>query len=93
MGFIGRVVSVNVSLEKGTVKVPVEGIVVDSRGVVGDAHAGNWHRQVSLLAKEDVDRFSSEMGRSIGFGEFAENITVEGIDLGKACVLDRIQIG
>jgi len=93
MSITGKVVCVNVSPDKGTVKKPVDEIVVDSRGIVADAHAGGWHRQISLLAKEDIDRFSSEMGRSIGFGEFAENITVEGIDLGNACVLDTIQIG
>lgn len=89
----GKVVSVNVSLEKGTIKLPVEEIFVDDRGIVDDAHAGPWHRQVSLLAKEDIDKFSSEMGRSISFGEFAENITVEGVELGKVCVLDTIRIG
>lgn len=93
MSITGEVVSVNVSLEKGVIKKPVAEIVVDSCGIVADAHAGRWHRQISLLAKEDIDRFSSEMGRSIGFGEFAENITVEGIDLGRACVLDTIRIG
>ena len=93
MSLVGKVVSVNVSLEKGTVKCPVEKIFVDDRGIVDDAHAGLWHRQISLLAKEDIDKFSSEMGRAVSFGEFAENITVEGVDLGKVCVLDTIRIG
>lgn len=93
MSELGTVVSVNVSLEKGVIKKPVGEVVVDLRGIVGDAHSGAWHRQISLLAKEDIDKFSSEMGRSIGFGEFAENITVSGIDLGKVSVLDRFIIG
>lgn len=93
MTMTGKVVSVNISVEKGTVKLPVEEIFVDDRGIVDDAHAGNWHRQVSLLAKEDIDKFSSEMERQISFGEFAENITTEGLDLSKVCALDSIRIG
>lgn len=89
----GSVVSVNISEEKGTVKVPVAEIVIDDKGIVGDAHAGSWHRQVSLLAAEDIEVFSKEADRKISPGEFAENITVSGIDLGRVAVLDRFIIG
>lgn len=89
----GRVVAVNISQEKGTVKHAVPEIVIDERGVVDDAHAGLWHRQVSLLAQEDVDTFGREMSRQIAPGEFAENITLSGIDLGAVAVLDRFRIG
>ena len=51
-----RVVSVNISQEKGTIKTPVPEIVIDELGVKGDAHAGDWHRQVSLLAKESIEK-------------------------------------
>ena len=62
------VVSVNVSLQKGTVKHPVGRIEIDAQGVVGDAHAGSGHRQVSLLSREIIDRFSAETGRAVGPG-------------------------
>ena len=90
---MGRVVSLNISEEKGTVKKPVESVEVNEKGIVGDAHAGTWHRQVTLLANERVKDFSSEIGREIQFGEFAENITTEGIDLTKVTLLDRFIIG
>lgn len=84
-----RVVSVNVSEEKGTVKKPVSEIHLNSTGVEGDAHAGKWHRQVSLLARESVEKFSLQAGREIAYGEFAENITTEGMLLYEASPLDR----
>jgi hypothetical protein len=56
-----EVISVNVSEQKGTSKRPVNQIVIDDLGVAGDAHAGRWHRQVSLLAQESVERFASEL--------------------------------
>ncbi len=89
----GVVVATNVSAEKGTVKHPVDEIRIDEKGIVGDAHAGPWHRQVSVLALESVEKFSSQAGRQIGHGEFAENITTGGIDLGGVAVLDRFGIG
>ncbi|MCL5103476.1 MAG: molybdopterin-binding protein [Armatimonadetes bacterium] len=88
-----EVVSVNISAEKGTIKHPVPEIVIDCRGVVGDAHAGAWHRQVSLLSQESIDQFVQDTGHAVGPGEFAENITLHGIDLGSVSVLDRFQIG
>jgi len=89
----GEVVSVNVSAEKGTVKRPVGEATVEERGIVGDAHAGPWHRQVSLLARESIDRFAATMGRAIRPGEFAENFTVRGLDLGVVAPMDRLSIG
>ena len=89
----GSVVSVNISKEKGTITVPVDQIVIDSNGIVGDAHAGPWHRQISVLSAEDVEYFSREAGRDIAAGEFAENITTKGIDLDSVSVLDRFVIG
>ena len=89
----GRVVSVNVSDEKGEIKQPVPQVLVDHHGITGDAHAGPWHRQVSLLGQEDIDFFVEKIKRAISPGEFAENITISGIDLGKAAILDRFRIG
>ena len=88
-----EVVSVNVSECKGTCKRPVERITIDSSGVSGDAHAGPWHRQVSLLSDESIERFSKEMRRAILPGEFAENITVRGLDASSVAVLDRFRFG
>lgn len=89
------VVSLNISEEKGTVKSPREKIEVDDRGIIGDAHSGKWHRQVSLLAQEDIDNFSLMDADKRQFlpGEFAENITTRGIDFKKVCLLDRFKIG
>ena len=84
-----KIVSVNISEEKGTIKKPVSEIHLNERGVEGDAHAGNWHRQVSLLATESVEKFSKMANRDIAFGEFAENLTTEGMLLFKASPLDR----
>jgi molybdenum cofactor synthesis domain-containing protein len=76
-----KVLSVNISTEKGTVKHSVESIELNELGVANDAHSGEWHRQVSMLGKESFDRFSQQAGRQLNFGEFAENITTEGVEL------------
>ena len=89
----GEVVSVNVSTIKGVPKSPVERIVLNSRGVAGDAHAGAWHRQVSLLDEESIARFAEQTGRATGPGEFAENITVRGLDFAALGMMDRVQVG
>ena len=91
----GVAVSLNVSQGKGTPKSPRQRVKIDSLGIVGDAHAGPWHRQVSLLAAEDVDRFSKSApgGRRYRPGEFAENVTTRGLDLGRVGLLDRLSVG
>lgn len=86
-----KVLSVNTSEKKGTVKKPVDTIRLTDIGVVGDAHSGKWHRQVSLLATESIAKFSEEAGRNIKFGEFAENITTEGLLLHECRPLDRFR--
>lgn len=85
-----KILSVNISEKKGTIKKAVSEIRLDQYGVREDAHAGNWHRQVSLLGKESVDRFSELAGRKIAFGEFAENLTTEGLELVMTSPLDRL---
>ena len=89
----GQVISVNISEEKGTTKRPAPEIVLDDRGVAGDAHAGLWHRQVSMLGQESIDSFIAATGKQVGPGEFAENITLQGIDMARVAVLDRFRIG
>jgi molybdenum cofactor synthesis domain-containing protein len=85
-----KVKSVNISEKKGTPKTPQKYIIVGERGVEGDAHAGNWHRQVSLLGTESFNKFSKEAGRIVEYGEFAENITTEGALLYKMNPLDKL---
>jgi molybdopterin adenylyltransferase len=92
-GGTGEVVSVNTSRAKGTPKAPVAEILMDARGVVGDAHAGLWHRQVSLLSEELVQTFARQLARPIGPGEFAENVTTRGLDFRDVALLDRLRVG
>ncbi len=89
------VVSLNISEEKGTIKTPRQSVELNEFGIVGDAHSGRWHRQISLLAQEDIDNFSLMDADKRQFlpGEFAENITTQGIDFKKASLLDRFKIG
>ena len=90
---MSSVLSVNTSLTKGTVKKPVNKIkTIINHGVEGDAHAGNWHRQISLLALESYQKMIIENGL-LPIGSFAENITTEGIELYTLPVGTKLQIG
>ena len=84
-----KVLSVNISEKKGTIKLPVPSITLTENGVEGDAHSGPWNRQVSMLGIGSIRKSEMEAGRKINYGEFAENITTEGIDLWKCHPLDR----
>lgn len=88
-----KIVSVNISEKKGTVKKPVERIELYEHGVRDDAHSGRWHRQVSLLARESFEKFEKIAGRSLHWGEFAENITTEGLTLHNCKPFDIFTIG
>jgi MOSC domain-containing protein YiiM len=90
----GRIVSINVSDKKGIRKKPVgEAIIDENSGIRGDAHASEkWHRQVSLLAIESIKRMR-EMGLDVKPGDFAENITTEGIDLLALPIGTRMRLG
>lgn len=89
----GQVVSINISEEKGTKKRPAaEAKLVRESGLLGDAHAGPWHRQISLLAEESVYKIRLP-GLTLRPGDFAENITTRGIDLHSLPVGTRLQIG
>jgi molybdopterin adenylyltransferase len=87
------VLSVNVSKQKGTIKVPAEFIELNELGVKSDAHAGSWNRQVSLLGVESIHKFEKDAGRKINYGEFAENITTDGLILYETSPLDQLIIG
>lgn len=100
----GKVISVNISEKKGVIKLPVDKITLCDTGIEKDAHAGDWHRQISLLAIESIKKFNKVLGRELVYGEFAENITTQGLilyemkpgdilNIGNNVVLEVTQIG
>ena len=90
---MAEVVSVNISEKKGTVKREVPEIQLKLRhGIVGDAHAGDWHRQISLLAEESVDKMRSLLPE-LQPGAFAENINTRGLELKSLPVGTRLRLG
>jgi MOSC domain-containing protein YiiM len=90
----GRIVSINISDRKGVRKKPVDKATIQENfGIEGDAHASSeWHRQVSLLALESIKKMQ-EMGLDVKPGDFAENITTEGINLPNLPLGTRLLIG
>lgn len=89
----GKVIAVCISEKKGTQKTEVPSVkLVPGYGIEGDAHAGNWHRQVSMLALEKIEGFRAK-GAEVDFGAFGENIVAEGFDLRKLPVGTRLRIG
>jgi MOSC domain-containing protein YiiM len=85
--------SLAISAKKGTRKTPVEKLVLEQEhGARGDAHAGPWHRQVSLLAEESIERARAQ-GLHVTFGDFAENIATKGIDLTQLKLGTRLALG
>ncbi len=89
----GRVVSVNVSAKKGTRKRPVDEIVVAvGRGIEGDAHAGPWHRQVSLLSVSSIEKMRAVLPE-LAPGDFAENVTVERLEVSRLPVGTVLAVG
>ena len=91
---MATVVSVNISEQKGELKHPVSEIHLKYRhGIVGDAHAGDWHRQISMLAEESIDRMRTDCPIALTPGIFAENIDTEGIDLKHLPVGTHLKLG
>jgi MOSC domain-containing protein YiiM len=87
------VVSVCISEKKGERKTPVSSVhLIENHGIAGDAHAGDWHRQVSLLAMESIAKMQA-LGLNVDSGDFAENITTRGIDLLSLPIGSRISVG
>ena len=90
---MAEVVAVCISEKKGERKKPVSSVELRvDHGIVGDAHAGDWHRQVSLLAQESIDKMRA-LGLDVTTGDFAENITTSGIDLVSLPVGSQLQVG
>ncbi|NLV74011.1 MAG: MOSC domain-containing protein [Chloroflexi bacterium] len=89
----GKIVAVCVSAKKGVQKHDIGQAELRTEwGIVGDAHAGPWHRQVSLLAQESIDKMRTR-GLNVHPGSFAENITTEGLELHTLPVGTRIRLG
>ncbi|WFD10749.1 MOSC domain-containing protein [Tepidibacter hydrothermalis] len=94
MNKFGKVIDVNLSEKKGVVKHPIpQGEFRENHGLVGDAHAGKWHRQVSLLGQESIDKMKASGVEGLVSGVFAENITTEGIVLYELPVGTKLKIG
>lgn len=87
------IVSIAISNKKGIPKTPVkEGRLIENHGLEGDAHAGDWHRQISFLSSENIEHVN-ENGLDVTFGDFAENIATRGVDWKKIPVGTRVKIG
>lgn len=90
---MAKVVTVSVSERKGTRKTNTAEVFLEmEHGIKGDAHAGDWHRQVSLLARESIEKMQ-KLGLDVRDGDFAENLTTEGIVLTSLPVGTKLLIG
>lgn len=79
---MGKILAVCISKQKGTLKTAIDkGLMIEDFGLENDAHAGKWHRQISLLAVEAVRKFEAKYDFEVPVGAFGENLLVEGIDL------------
>ncbi|NVN90166.1 MAG: MOSC domain-containing protein [Desulfuromonadales bacterium] len=88
-----QVVATCISEKKGERKTQVEAVTLrENHGIVGDAHAGEWHRQISLLATESIEKMR-KLGLDVDCGDFAENITTSGIELVSLPIGTRLQVG
>lgn len=88
-----KIVSINISDKRGGRKTPIaEAVLLENFGIKGDAHGGDWHRQVSLLAEEEVQDMIRR-GADVTCGDFAENITTQGVDLANLPVGTILNLG
>ena len=89
----GKVKAICLSKKKGTTKIPVEKIeVIENYGFKNDAHAGSWHRQVSLLSYETREEFK-KMGSTVEDGAFGENLLISGIDFKNSAEMLAVRNG
>ncbi len=94
MNKVGKVLDINISEKKGVIKKPIgEGVFIEDFGLEKDAHAGKWHRQVSLLGIESFRKMEELGVKGLEHGMFAENITTEGIILYELPIGTRLRIG
>jgi MOSC domain-containing protein YiiM len=88
-----KIVSIAISKKKGIRKVQVdEANILENHGLEGDAHAGDWHRQVSFLSSENIEKARSQ-GLDVTFGDFAENIATVGVDWKTIPVGTKVELG
>ncbi|MHA1259797.1 MAG: MOSC domain-containing protein [Candidatus Heimdallarchaeaceae archaeon] len=87
----GIVKSINISAKKGVIKNPIDECEITPLGLKNDAHSGSWHRQVSLLAEESINKMK-KLGLNISYGSFAENITTEGLVLYELPIGTKLKI-
>ncbi len=91
---MAKVTAVNISEKKGVIKHPIDkGFFKVNHGLEGDAHAGNWHRQVSFLGEESIDKMRATGVEGLCAGKFAENLTTEGIVLYELPVGTKLKVG
>ena len=91
---MGKILAICTSPKRGTVKTEVPSAVLTPEwGIVGDAHAGDWHRQISLLAEESVDTMRAVCPIALDAGIFAENINTRGIELKTLPVGTHLRVG
>lgn len=91
---MSKVIAINISDKKGIPKKTIEeGEFLENYGLKGDAHAGNWHRQVSFLGKESIRKMEDLGIKGLCTGKFAENITTEGIELYTLEIGSKLKIG
>lgn len=89
----GKVLAVNISQKKGEKKQNIVcGLLMENSGLKDDAHAGSETRQVSLLARESIEKIRAK-GLDVQYGDFAENLTTEGIDLPTLPIGTRLKVG
>lgn len=88
-----KIASLNISKKKGVVKQPVKEVLVTPSGLQGDAHAGQWHRQISILGSNSMSRFAEILGRPLSPGEFAENITLRDFEVEMVKPSDMLTCG
>jgi molybdopterin adenylyltransferase len=86
-----KIEAISISSERGMVKQEVEEADVVPLGIEGDSHAGNWSRQITILAEESINRFNSEHGTQFKNGDFACNLVVSGLDISKVALFDRFR--
>jgi MOSC domain-containing protein YiiM len=90
---MNKVIAICTSKEKGTAKYMVqEANFIEDFGIEGDAHAGKWHRQVSLLVLEKIEEFRNK-GAEVDFGAFGENLVISGIELNKLPIGQKMKVG
>ena len=91
---MGTILAINISVKKGIPKKEIdEALFKENFGIIGDAHGGAGHRQISLLANESIDKIRDKITAGLCFGRFAENLTVSGIEIWKLEIGSMLRLG